>query len=125
MANFPFHSEEAVKDHEFMLADRILPEEIQGMSVPSKKVKEQIVECFRTGGLIQTDNLGQELINGIPVDQFLSTDERLPLNIIDRCHTQGERLAVQDSSDPHFQFFRQILGQLAAGLSIPDEYVKR
>lgn len=125
MENFTSNSEEAVKDHEFMLADRILPEEIQGMSVPSKKVKEQIVECFRTAGLIQTDNLGQELINGIPVDQFLSTEERLPLNIIDRCHTQGERLPVQEPSDPHFQFFRQILGQLAAGLSIPDEYVKR
>jgi hypothetical protein len=125
MENFPFRRKEAVRAHEFMLADRILPEEIQGMSVPSKKVKEQIVECFRTGGLIQTDNLGQELINGIPVDQFLSTEERLPLNIIDRCHTQGEHLAVQDPSDPHFQFFRQILGQLAAGLSIPDEYVKR
>jgi len=117
MANFPFRKKEAVKYHEFMLADRILPEEIQGMSVPSEKAKEQIVECFRTCGLIQTDSLGQERIHGIPVDQFISSDERLPLNIIERCHTQGERLAVQAPSDPHFQLIRRILRRLVASLS--------
>lgn len=120
MENFPFRRKEAVRAHEFMLPDRILPEEIQGMSVPSEKTKEQIVECFRTCGLIQTDCRGHELINGIPVDQFISSEERLPLNIIERCHKQEGAQAMHGISE----FVRQILGHLATGLSIPNEYLK-
>jgi hypothetical protein len=68
-----------------MPPDRILPTELMGMSAPTEKMRDQIVDYFREINLIEIDALGQETIHGIPVKEFISTERRVPASIIERC----------------------------------------
>jgi hypothetical protein len=85
MTYFPFWRKEARKKHEIMLPKRILPEEVQGVSVPAEHIREQIFSSLRKYNLIHTDNQGNETINNMPIREFVTVSQQIPKNIIDRC----------------------------------------
>ncbi len=57
-------------DNEVMIKDRIPPSHICGLAV-NIKMKEQILAGLREEGLIVKDEKGVEVINQVPVDQFI------------------------------------------------------
>ena len=71
--------------HEIMVAAAIPPTEIQGMSVPTEEMRQQVYEIFRQKQLVTTLPNGVETVNNIPLADFISIDERIPKNIVDRC----------------------------------------
>jgi hypothetical protein len=82
---FPFWSKKAQRSHELMIPDRILPEEIQGMSVTTEQVRDQILTHFRKVQMIQIDDQGRETINGIFAKEFISVEHHVPADIVQRC----------------------------------------
>ncbi len=69
--------------HEIMLPDRVLPEHIKSMQVASEEIKQQIIDHLRKCNLIQEG----ETINGIPLDQFIRTDEHVTPELVQNCCT--------------------------------------
>jgi hypothetical protein len=76
MTDFPFGRKEARQFHEVMLPDRIFPEEIQGISVPSKQIQQQVIDHLKKHNLIHNDT-----INGIPLHQFIAIHHKIPASI--------------------------------------------
>lgn len=71
--------------HELLTKHKILPEDIKGMRVESPELKDKIIELFRQHGIIQLDASGKERINGIPVDEFIHTDDHPTEAMIKYC----------------------------------------
>ncbi|MGD0665872.1 MAG: hypothetical protein ABSA17_09155, partial [Rhabdochlamydiaceae bacterium] len=70
--------------HEVMVPDTILPEEIMGISI-KPELKEPILDRIRQAGLVKTDSAGREVINGIPLDEFISTEPTLSSKNVKYC----------------------------------------
>jgi hypothetical protein len=85
VADFPFGTKSARYQQEVMIPDRILPEEIQGLSVPTEMIRDQLIAYLRKLGLLQIDSGGRETINQIPITQFISIDHNIPADVVNRC----------------------------------------
>jgi hypothetical protein len=86
---FPFWNVIAQQNHELMLPDRILPGEIQGMSVTTEQIREQVLNHFRKVQMIQVDAQGCETINGIIAKDFISVEHHVPADIVKRCSSDS------------------------------------
>ncbi len=71
--------------HEIMLPDRVRPEYIKAMSVQSQLFKELIITHLRKCNLIHN-----EKINGIPVDEFIRTEDHITPDIVKHCHPSSK-----------------------------------
>ncbi|MCH9631257.1 MAG: hypothetical protein S4CHLAM37_12790 [Chlamydiia bacterium] len=79
-----FAKAEAKQTHhgnEIMLKERIDPKYISAVVLDSSYLKEEVHANFKRAGLVQTDALGKETINGKAVDDFLLVGPNIPTDL--------------------------------------------
>jgi hypothetical protein len=79
--HFPSWKKVAIDEHQVKIPDMIFPEEIVGISVLTESIKAQIITYLRKHGRIHKDANGHETINGIAIDEFISTAPHVPAHL--------------------------------------------
>jgi hypothetical protein len=84
---FEFAKQNLDDMHEIMVPDRVHTRHFKAMSVPTEALKQRIISRMRERNLLQKDLGGIESYNGIPVDEFIHTEDHITAELLKRCHT--------------------------------------
>jgi len=82
----PYKYDSHCETQEIMIPDRIDQKHFMGMTVQTEQVKQQIISRMRDCNLLQKGQDGIERYNGIPVDEFISTEDHITPELLKRCH---------------------------------------
>jgi hypothetical protein len=82
----PYEDDQHYETQEIMIPDRVDQKHFMAMTVKTEQVKQQIISRGRECNLFQTGEDGIERYNGIPVDEFISTEDHITPELLKRCH---------------------------------------